>query len=82
MNIKEWFAARGCQNMTYLGDGVYAATDGYQIWLVTERAEGAMLGSPHGMHYIALDSRTMKALVDYDKDLRRPQLPDDPPAAA
>lgn len=42
---------------TYLGDGVYASFDGYQIWLETEREEGT--------HQIALDVHTYKALVEY-----------------
>ena len=40
---------------TYLGDGVYATWDGYQIWLDT-RAQ-----SP--VQKIALDSETYSALV-------------------
>jgi len=38
----------------YIGDGVTASFDGYQIWLTTQ--EG---------HRIALDDSTYHALVDY-----------------
>ena len=41
----------------YLGDGVYATFDGYQIWLSTEREQG--------MHRIALEPSTMNALTGY-----------------
>jgi hypothetical protein len=43
---------------TYLGDGVYASFDGYQIWLETERGDGAW-------HRIALEPPVMTALVAY-----------------
>ena len=36
--------------ITYLGDGVYAGFDGYQIWLVCRRE--------NDFHHIALDPRT------------------------
>lgn len=42
---------------TYLGDGVYASFDGYQIWLRAER-DG-------NMHRIALEDQTMNALTRY-----------------
>lgn len=42
---------------TYLGDGVYANFDGYQIWLWTQRDEGK--------HRIAIDSGTYQALREY-----------------
>ena len=40
----------------YLGDGVYASFDGYQIWLAANHHENKV---------IALDSDVMKALVEY-----------------
>lgn len=47
---------------TYLGDGVYARFDGYQIWIRTPR-EG-------GDHEIALEPGVFDALVAYEKRLR------------
>lgn len=45
----------------YLGDGVYASFDGYQIWLHADRN-----GTRHS---IALDANTFDALMQYQKDL-------------
>jgi hypothetical protein len=45
---------------TYLGDGVYAHYDGYQIWLRAER-DGRS-------HEIAIDDHTYFALLRYVKD--------------
>lgn len=42
---------------TYLGDGVYASFDGYQIWL----------GLHEGQHLIALEPQTMQHLREYEK---------------
>lgn len=44
-------------NDAYLGDGVYASFDGYQIWLDTRRQ------SP--VNRIALDPHTFNALKAY-----------------
>lgn len=49
------------ENKTYIGDGVYAWFDGYQIWLYTERESG--------IHEIALDYRTFEALFHYGHTL-------------
>lgn len=46
----------------YLGDGVYAYHDGYQIWLRTARGAG--------YHDIALEPQVFAALVDYERKLR------------
>jgi hypothetical protein len=43
---------------TYIGDGVYASFDGYQIWLRTDR--GA-----EGDHMIALDAGVYANLLKY-----------------
>lgn len=45
------------QDMAYLGDGVYAGHDGYQVWLTT--------GSHMNAELIALDPNVIKALVTY-----------------
>lgn len=42
---------------TYLGDGVYASFDGYQIWLRTERE--------NGVHEIALEPPVAKAFIAF-----------------
>ena len=44
-------------NETYIGDGVYASYDGFQIWLRTER-EG-------GDHEIALEPEVFASLTKY-----------------
>ena len=44
----------------YLGDGVYASFDGYQIWL----AEG-----DHRNKVIALEPDVLQALVKYNEDI-------------
>lgn len=45
------------QYPAYLGDGVYASFDGYQIWLRTEGMDG--------VNEIAIDDQTWTALVAY-----------------
>jgi hypothetical protein len=47
----------------YLGDGVYASFDGYQIWLRTPRHGG--------VHEIALEPEVFEALLQYQQDLTR-----------
>lgn len=47
----------------YLGDGVYASFDGYQIWLRTPRLTGD--------HTIALEPKVFEALLQYQQDLTR-----------
>jgi len=51
-----------CDEKRYLGDGVYATFDGYQIWLRTER---------YGMlHEIAVEPAVFLALNDFVRWLR------------
>ena len=59
----------------YLGDGVYASFDGYQIWLRTDRDEGR--------HVIALEPAVFEALVVYASAIEKgPQsTPVAPPAS-
>lgn len=45
----------------YIGDGVYAWTDGYQIWLKADR-DGQE-------HLIALEPATFAALIRYEARL-------------
>lgn len=47
----------------YLGDGVYAGTDGYHVWIWTKRE--------NGLHAIALEDTVMRALQRYGADLER-----------
>jgi hypothetical protein len=47
----------------YIGDGVHASFDGYQIWLKTDRG-GAV-------HSIALEPGTFNSLVEYQRDIMR-----------
>lgn len=42
------------RNETYIGDGVYASFDGYQVWLRTPREDGN--------HEIALEPPVLAAL--------------------
>lgn len=51
-------------NDEYLGDGVYASFDGYQVWLDTRAQEP--------VNRIALEYRTLVALIAYAKRLRQP----------
>ena len=54
---QEFFRQRNELEPDYIGDAVYASTDGYQIWLRTER-DGQV-------HEITLDSYTFAALLRY-----------------
>jgi hypothetical protein len=49
-------------NEMYLGDGVYASFDGYQIWLSTER-DGRS-------HKIAIEPEVLHAINAYEKHIR------------
>lgn len=51
------------QRESYIGDGVYASFDGYQIWLRTDR-DGVQ-------HRIALEPSVFNELVLYANALRR-----------
>lgn len=46
------------QRPTYLGDGVYAWDDGFQIWIGTQR--------DFKWETIALDDSTFQALIRYE----------------
>lgn len=45
------------QFRAYLGDGVYATFDGYQVILTTERLDG--------VHWVAVEPQVLTALNDY-----------------
>lgn len=47
----------------YLGDGVYASFDGYQIWLAV---------NDHTNKVVALDPNVSDALVNYISELKKP----------
>lgn len=40
------------QYRTYLGDGLYAAFDGYHVWLITMREDGAHCVALHDAVYL------------------------------
>lgn len=44
----------------YLGDGVYASFDGYQIWLAANHPDNKV---------VALETSTFDRLVQYENDL-------------
>jgi hypothetical protein len=46
----------------YLGDGVYAGFDGYQIWVWTARDDTT--------HSIAFEAETLASLAKYTADLK------------
>ena len=46
----------------YLGDGVYASFDGYQIWLAV---------NDHTNKVVALDPNVSDALVNYISELKK-----------
>ena len=63
-------------NPRYLGDGVYASSDGYHIWLRVDMEFGAV-------HAIALDPSTLHNLQQYIlqrliSDLFKPVKPEPP----
>jgi len=49
------------QDQSYLGDGVYASHDGYQIWLAVNEPDN---------HVVALHLSVLKRLHDYVVYLR------------
>lgn len=59
------------RDVVYLGDGVYAGHDGYQVWVYTQ--EG---------NRIALEPPVLEALLAYDKRIRtvtQPSVEEAPP---
>jgi hypothetical protein len=54
-------------NEVYLGDGLYASFDGYQINLRAPRAEGD--------HYVALEPAVWQELLRFEQSLREPAGP-------
>ena len=53
------------QSETYLGDGLYASFDGYQIWLRAPQMEGD--------HLVALEPPVYAALVAFHTALTKAQ---------
>ena len=49
------------EHETYLGDGVYASFDGYQIWLAVNHHENKV---------VALEPQVFKNLCEYSKMLK------------
>jgi hypothetical protein len=54
--------SKGLKLKRYLGDGVYAGFDGYQIWVWAER-DGCT-------HAIAFEAETLASLAKYTSDLK------------
>lgn len=52
------FAISQCMEEIYLGDGVYASFDGYQIWLAANDSNNKV---------IALEPAVMDRLIEYSK---------------
>ena len=52
------------QLSAYLGDGVYASFDGWQIWLAANH---------HENNVIALDPEVFEQLVQYAKIFKKPE---------
>jgi hypothetical protein len=50
------------ERQQYLGDGVYASFDGYQIWLAANH---------HANRVIALEPAVFEALIKYAADLKK-----------
>lgn len=48
----------------YLGDGVYAAFDGYHIWLDC-RAQHSLAEGPSGTPSIALEPQVLRELIRF-----------------
>lgn len=48
------------ENNVYLGDGVYATNDGYQVWLAVNDPSN---------NVIALDEDVLKRLINYAKSI-------------
>lgn len=46
----------------YLGDGVYASFDGYQVWL--------HVGNHGNPPVVALEPEVLRALVEFDREVR------------
>ena len=55
------------QDPEYIGDGVYASHDGYQVWLAV---------NGHTNNVVALEPLVLKALVRYAQ--RHKMIPNDP----
>ncbi len=71
--IEQAMTARGCNSFpkSYLGDGVYAGFDGYQIWLFTEREQDV---AQRIVHEIALEPACISSLKEYIDLLKRRHL--------
>lgn len=54
------------KNETYLGDGLYASFDGFQIWLRAPRENGD--------HEVALEPAVWNALNDFVEQIKRGEV--------
>lgn len=53
---------KGDGYLSYLGDGVYASFDGYQIWLAANNPENKV---------VALEPCVFHQLIEYQRELRQ-----------
>jgi len=58
MEIKDYIEQNQLKNPSYIGDGVYVAHDGHQVWLMTQRYSGEIVD-------IVLDQYVFQALINY-----------------
>jgi hypothetical protein len=62
VSIRDLVARRRATHPKFLGDGVYACYDGWQVWLDAPREDG--------IHSIALDPGVLNALLAYLRELK------------
>jgi hypothetical protein len=60
-DVHEFSVSIKAEIITYVGDGVYAMWDGYQMWVATQREDGQL-------HYIALEPGVMNELNIFYKN--------------
>ena len=65
MDIKQYVEYNGLMDATYIGDGVYAAHDGYQVWLITQHYDEPAIA-------IALPPRELAVLMNYWARVTKP----------
>lgn len=74
MSVKEYSERRGLTDVEHLGDGLYAAFDGYHVVLMADRdLEPSQLDPRYGMrvvtNWVGLEPCVFDALVAYRKRL-------------
>lgn len=72
MEIKQWAEENRLRDPIYLGDSVYAAHDGYGVWLVTWNGY-----SDDPRNVIGMEPKVLKALSEYLQYIF--EVPKEPP---